>query len=128
MAVHADNLIANPATFAFSFLSEHASKKTKVALHGGGSDELFFGYDTYYANKFAKLFDLFPSGLFAPVSRFLKFLPASHKKLALEYKLKKFFDNLGSSPLQRHYHWRTTTEKEKKIFLRCRKSCQVLVI
>ena len=68
-----------------------------MALHGGGSDELFFGYDTYYANKFAKLFDLFPSGLFAPVSRFLKFLPASHKA-CLRLQSKKFFDNLGSSP------------------------------
>ena len=114
----ADNLLANPATFAFAFLSKEAVKSTKVVLHGGGADELFYGYDTYYANKLAKALDRFPRKLNETISKFMGVLPASHKKLGLDYKLKKFFQSLHLHPLERHYHWRTIfTENEKSLFL-----------
>lgn len=114
----ADNLLANPATFAYTFLSKHAVRKNKVALHGGGSDELFFGYDTYYANKIARIFDIFPAKMFSPLTKVFNKLPASHQKLALDYKLKKFFQSIHLKPLERHYNWRTIfTEEEKKLFL-----------
>ena len=38
-----DNLISNPAIFANYLLSQEASKDIKVALNGGGGDELFLG-------------------------------------------------------------------------------------
>lgn len=115
----ADNLSANPATFAFSFLAKKAVATTKVVLHGGGSDELFFGYDTYYANKIAEALRIFPPGIFKPIASIVDYLPASHKRLGLDYKLKKFFQNLNYEPLQRHYQWRTIfTEEEKAQILK----------
>ena len=115
---HADNLIANPATFAYQFLCKQASKEVKVALHGGGADELFFGYETYKANDLACIFDKFPAPIVRALTGIANRIPASHKKLAFDYKIKKFFESVTLEPFERHHAWRSIfTESEKKEFL-----------
>ena len=115
---HCDNILANPATFAYTYLCEKASKSVKVALHGGGADELFFGYETYQANEIAKIFDLFPRFINVFLSNVFNKLGSNHSKLSFDYKIKKFFKSINFEPEERHHEWRTIfTESEKKQFL-----------
>ena len=114
-----DNLIANPAIFANYILSLEASKKIKVALNGGGADELFFGYETYKADILSNLFHFIPTRLNNHLISFLKKLPTSHNQLNFKYKAIKFLSGLNFDKDKRHYYWRTIiTDIEKQKILK----------
>jgi len=109
-----DNLLANPAIFANYLLSETASKQVKAAFHGGGGDELFFGYDTYRADLIADYLAKTPKIITRSIKFLVDCLPASHAKLGLKYKAVKFLEGLHLDPQLRHYWWRTIfTERDK---------------
>lgn len=109
-----DNLIANPAIFANYLLSEAAHGEVKAVLHGGGGDELFFGYETYRADEISKTVAKIPTALLRLLEAALKPLPASHNKLGFKYRATKFMEGMHYSLPKRHYWWRTIlTEHDK---------------
>ena len=113
-----DNLIANPAIFANYLLSEVASSEVKAVLHGGGGDELFFGYDTYRADAISKTLAKIPAPMIRLVEAALKPLPTSYNKLGFKYKATKFLEGMHYPALKRHYWWRTIlTEQDKDLLL-----------
>ncbi len=75
-----------------SFLLAKAAKQdVKVLLSGEGGDEIFNAYDTYGAYKWRKLYrQLTPSLLRKLMRASANALPTSHKKLSLDFKLKRF--------------------------------------
>ena len=109
-----DNLIANPAIFANYILSKLASKDVKVALNGGGGDELFFGYETYKADFIAEFFSYLPRPIIFLIRNSIKLLPTSHKKLNFKYKAQKFIEGVNLNRLKRHYSWRTILSENEK--------------
>ena len=85
-------------------------------LSGEGGDEIFAGYDTYAAFKATTWFRRVPGwlrrGVVAPIVRRL---PVSHKKLSLEFKLKRFMGGQDLSPVEAHLWWRVVlTEAQKQ--------------
>ena len=111
-----DNLIANPAIFPNFILSKVASQDIKVALNGGGGDELFFGYETFKADFLSEFFTFLPQGILNITKSTIKLLPTSHKKLNFKYKSLKFLDGISLDRLRRHYSWRvilSELDKEK---------------
>jgi asparagine synthase (glutamine-hydrolysing) len=102
------NLHSNPAYFANSFLSKKASKDgVKAVLHGGGGDELCFGYDTYNASLISNNLSIL-STLF---NNFLKIIQPligeSKQKIDLKYKFNKFIEVLKKPAETRHHLWRS---------------------
>lgn len=76
-----DGLIANPAIFANFLLSKESRSEIKVALNGGGGDELFFGYDTYRADKIASYIPKLPSSVVHLLLKGSSWLKSNHKRL-----------------------------------------------
>ena len=90
--------ISIPANF---LLAKHASRDIKVALNGSGADELFGGYERYYATLYdwrVSLLMHFAAG----ISGCLTKLKVNSGKAGLSTKLKKLSELKGLSAPKRH--------------------------
>ncbi len=91
-------------------LSKFARQSVTVALGGDGGDELFLGYPTFVADKYAQSLDrLLPStyqrALGRGISQAAKLLPVSRKNMSLDFKVKRFAQGLGYGRGTRHQAW-----------------------
>lgn len=97
--------LADPAILPTFLLARAAREHVKVILSGEGADELFGGYPTYLGHKVAPRYEALPS-LFRRGLRRLAFaLPASGKKVTLEYLLKRFVTDAERPWMERHLSW-----------------------
>jgi asparagine synthase (glutamine-hydrolysing) len=84
-------------------------------LSGEGGDEAFAGYETYAAFKATERFRVIPrwvrNGVIRPL---VNMLPVSHKKLSLEFKLKRFLGGQDLPPDQAHLWWRLVLSEARK--------------
>jgi asparagine synthase (glutamine-hydrolysing) len=92
-----------------------AKGQVVVLLSGEGGDEAFAGYETHAAYKASRWFQVVPPWvrrkLIAPV---VNMLPVSHKKLSLEFKMKRFLGGQDLSPAQAHLWWRVVLTEAQK--------------
>jgi asparagine synthase (glutamine-hydrolysing) len=96
-----------------------SSKDVTVVLTGEGADELFAGYLTYKADRYAAAARHVPAPLRRAALRCAGFLPVSDDKISFEYKLKRFLQGSLLSPEMAHVFWNGTfTEPEKHQFFR----------
>lgn len=117
---YSDNMMGLPGGIPIYILSKLAREHNKVVLDGSGGDELFFGYPTYQADIIAGYVRRFiPSFLRNLIKHSARIIPASHKKLSFDYKIKKFTEGFKFSPEKAHYWWRTIfTDVEKTSLLK----------
>ena len=92
-----DEPILDPSLLPTYYLSKFTSRYVKVALSGDGADELFGGYDTFRALKYAKIFErLFSKKIINKVKSFADLLPISSTNMGIDFKIKRGLGGVGS--------------------------------
>jgi asparagine synthase (glutamine-hydrolysing) len=116
LAYFFDEPFADFSAIPVYYLSEMTRKNVTVALGGDGGDELFAGYETYNAYKFANLYKLLPGFLSKGIiPAVVKRLPVSHKRISFDYKAKRFVRGALLPPAEAHFWWKVIfTEDAKK--------------
>ena len=119
MAYYSDEPSADAGALPAWFLAKMSSKDVTVVLTGEGADELFAGYLTYKADRYAAVARHVPAGLRRAALMCAGLLPVSDDKISFEYKVKRFLQGSLLSPEMAHVFWNGTfTEGEKRQFFR----------
>jgi len=112
-----DEPLGDFSIFPTYLVSKMARDYVTVVLSGDGGDELFGGYDTYIADRFARQYQRLPAlmrnGIIAPL---LDFIPPTSKKKGLVNKAKRFIKGTSLPEDLRHTRWMiflSIAEKER---------------
>ena len=90
-----DEPMADASILPTYLLSKFTREHVTVALGGDGGDELFAGYPTYLAHKFASPYERF-LGFLHPISTLLaSYLPVSDDNISFDFKVKKFLSGIN---------------------------------
>lgn len=97
------------------YLSRFTRQHVTVALSGDGGDEIFAGYETYAAYRWASAYKRLPRFLSATlVPSLIRRLPVSHKRLSFDYKAKRFVEGALLPPEQGHFWWKHIFSEDAK--------------
>ena len=115
LAFYSDEPSADAGAVPTWFLSQMTRESATVALSGEGSDELFAGYLTYRADRYASTFRLLPRAVRRAALATATRLPAQDGRISFEYKLKRFLEGSLLSPQLAHIFWNgTNSERDKE--------------
>lgn len=90
-----DEPIADFSLLPTYLLCQHARREVTVALGGDGADELFAGYDTFKALRYASAYDRYvPAPLHRGISMLAARLPVSHRYMSFDFRLKRMLRGL----------------------------------
>jgi asparagine synthase (glutamine-hydrolysing) len=100
-----DEPMADASILPTYLLSKFTREHVTVALGGDGGDELFAGYPTYLAHRWAKPYERF-LGPVHPIIQFLgNLLPVSDDNISFDFKVKKFLSGIGYPGAIRNAIW-----------------------
>ncbi len=106
---YSDEPSADAGAVPVSYLSRMCRQHVTVALSGEGADELFGGYNTYLADRYAaRLRAVTPPFLRRAALRLARLLPSSDEKIGLDYKLNRFLEGSLLPPQEAHLFWNGT--------------------
>jgi asparagine synthase (glutamine-hydrolysing) len=114
-AYYSDEPSADAGCLPVWFLAQMSAKRVKVALSGEGADELFGGYVTYVADRYAERARLVPAPLRRLALAGLRYWPVSDDKIGFEYKLKRFLRGSLLPADQAHIYWNGTFSEPEKL-------------
>jgi asparagine synthase (glutamine-hydrolysing) len=115
MADYFDEPFADSSAVAVFAVSRLAAGHVKVALSGDGGDEVFGGYSTYQADKLAALYRHLPGVIGNRlIPTLIGLLPASDRKVSLDFKLKRFVNGGSLQPLPAHFSWKAFLSEAMK--------------
>ncbi len=100
-----DEPMADSSIIPTTILSEFAKEEVKVTLGGDGADELFWGYDTFFAHRVGNAYARIPSVLRTGIRTLVNALPVSHEYMSLDFKAKKFLSGFDTTPSRRNTYW-----------------------
>lgn len=118
---YSDEPSADAGALPVWFLSKMTRRHVTVALSGEGADELFGGYETYKADRYAAIArGIAPAPLRRAGLGIAKaILPVSDDKISFEYKLKRFLEGSLQDPVSAHLFWNGTfSDAQKRALLR----------
>jgi asparagine synthase (glutamine-hydrolysing) len=105
-AYYSDEPSADAGALPVWFLSRMSRRHVTVALSGDGGDELFGGYMTYGADRWARRFHMVPeSARRFSLEMLRRFWPVSDDKISFEYKLKRMLEGSLLTPDEAHFFW-----------------------
>ncbi|MBI5818651.1 MAG: asparagine synthase (glutamine-hydrolyzing) [Verrucomicrobia bacterium] len=85
-----DEPFADPSLLPTYMLSRFTRKHVTVALGGDGGDELFAGYPSFVASRYAHWFEQAPAPLRAMVEAVARRLPVSARNFSLDFVVRQF--------------------------------------
>ncbi|HEX9732641.1 MAG TPA: asparagine synthase (glutamine-hydrolyzing) [Thermoanaerobaculia bacterium] len=97
--------LADPAILPTYLLAREARRHVTVVLSGEGADELFGGYPTYLGHRLAPRVAALPPWLRRLLVAGAGRLPASRRKVTLEFLVKRFLAAAEKPCLERHLAW-----------------------
>lgn len=100
-----DEPMADSSIIPTLLLSEFARSEVKVALGGDGADELFWGYETFFAHRVGGWYEKIPSSVQGLLCTVANRLPVSHTYMSLDFKIKKFLSGFETSRARRNTYW-----------------------
>jgi asparagine synthase (glutamine-hydrolysing) len=118
IAYYSDEPSADAGALPVWFLSQMTAKHVTVALSGEGADEIFGGYQTYLADRYASLARRLPAPLLEASLGIAKRFPISDEKIGFEYKLKRFLAGTLMPGDEAHFFWNGTFSQEQQQKLR----------
>ena len=106
-----DEPLADPSFLPTYLLSRLAARHVKVVVGGDGGDELWGGYPTYRAHRYASGYGLLPAWFRARVvAPVVDRLPVDHAYQSLEWKLRRFTDRFDDDRVRRHLRWMSSVD------------------
>ncbi len=115
MSYFSDEPSADAGALPVWFLSEMTRRHVTVALSGEGADELFGGYSTYLADRYAQWMRIVPAPLRrAGLAVAQALLPVSDNKISFEYKVKRFLEGSLLDETEAHLFWNGAQSRRSK--------------
>jgi asparagine synthase (glutamine-hydrolysing) len=119
IAYYSDEPSADAGAVPAWFLAQRTRRDVTVVLSGEGADELFAGYLTYKADRYAEIARKVPAVFRKAALACASLLPVSDDKIGFEYKVKRFLQGTLLSPEMAHIFWNGTfSEREKQRLFR----------
>jgi len=115
---YSDEPSADAGALPVWFLSSMSSREVTVALSGDGADELFGGYNTYRADRYARRLRGLPLAMRRMAAGAARMLPVSDCKIGLEYKINRMLQGSLLEPVEAHFYWNGTFSREQQQALR----------
>ncbi len=109
-----DEPMADASIVPTYLLSKFTREHVTVALGGDGGDELFCGYDTFLAHRFAGWYARLPQYMRRQVAVLAQVLPTSHSNMSLDFKIKKFTSGFDGLPTYRNQRWLGAFTKDER--------------
>jgi len=101
-----DEPMGDPSVLPTYVLSQLAARHVKVVLGGDGGDELWAGYPTYNAHRYARWYRRLPRWVRAAVVKpLVRALPVSDGYQSFEWKAKRFALRWAEPAQVRHMRW-----------------------
>lgn len=101
-----DEPLGNASLIPTYLLFKLASERVTVVLTGDGGDELFGGYPTYQAPYFRRAIDWLPDAVMRLGAGAMRALPVSHRRISLDYRLKRLVKGIRLPADRAHASWR----------------------
>ena len=108
LAYYSDEPSADAGAIPVWYLSKMCRDEVTVALSGDGADELFGGYKTYLADRYARALRFLPFGVRSMAAGLTRYLPVSDEKIGLDYKITRMLKGSLLKPLDAHLFWNGT--------------------
>ena len=101
-----DEPFADPSIIPTYALSKFTREHVTVAIGGDGGDELFAGYPTFQAEKYARIYRGIPGWIRRNmIDPAIKGMSVSDDNISFDFKLKQFIKGAGVSNISRHFIW-----------------------
>jgi asparagine synthase (glutamine-hydrolysing) len=113
-AYYNDEPDADAGALPLWFLSKMSKTQVTVTLSGEGGDEIFGGYLTYRANRYARLLRRLPPRAIRLALAVAQRWPVSDDKISLEYMAKRFLEGCLLPPDRAHVYWNGTFSEMQK--------------
>jgi len=114
LAYYSDEPSADAGAVPVWFLSKMCREEVTVALSGDGADELFGGYNTYLADRYARALRMLPYAVRKGAANLTRFLPVSNEKIGLDYKIARMLKGSLLNPVDAHLYWNGTFARDER--------------
>lgn len=112
-----DEPFADASVLPTFLLCEKTRGHVTAVLSGDGGDEIFAGYPTYLADRWARWYRRLPNVLRRGLEKAGAAAPVSFNRISLDYKLKAFLAAAGRPQPLAHFGWQEMFRPEEKLEL-----------